>query len=186
MKAHRQAPTLYPVIYLGFRLRLLAEMCLRARTLLRVAAADTQSETGWARWLREQLRERDWQPIEITRRTGIASSQTSRWLDSPRVPDVPSIKKVCRAFDVPVVTGLLAAGVLDRSDIDGVVVEVVDLSRVSGRALADEVAERLLRAEHVDHGGSGEHPTVTPMRPVPVIHPEGRRGTDWAARPKPE
>jgi transcriptional regulator with XRE-family HTH domain len=125
-------------------------MCPQARTLWPVAAK-TDGETTWARWLRERLRERGWQPIDITRRTGIASSQTSRWLDSPRLPDAASVRKVCAALNVPKVEGLIAAGILEHADIDGVViVEQPDPRKLTAaelvarqRELLEETATRL-------------------------------------------
>lgn len=105
------------------------------------------------------------------------------------------IRAVCAILEIPAAEGMVAAGRLQADDVRGLsVVRVQDARELSDRALLDELAERLAErspsAGEDEADASADRPkTVTPIRahaPYPSIRPEGRRGTDWAARPRPE
>ena len=152
-----------------------------------MAESSTGGDTGWARWLRDQLRERDWQPIEVTRRSDgkVASSQMTRWLDSSRTPDIESIRKVCAILGVPAVAGMIAAGRLRPEDVGATIVQRTNLRGLSKtellayyRALGEELAARIPDDAEVElPTGATPFRRVNPLR----IDPDDVDGQTWAA-----
>lgn len=119
--------------------------CRKTRTLHRVTANRSPHETDWARWLRRELHDRGWQPIELSRRSNgrIATSQPTRWLRKGRVPDPASISVVCDILGVPAIYGMVAAGHLPADAIGATLVQQPDLTTASTRRLLEELARRL-------------------------------------------
>lgn len=118
---------------------------------------------------------------------GIPKDRLSKWLRGEEVPKIDMIRRVCSILDVPAVDGMVAAGHLRAEDVGATVVRLNDARELTDRALLDELAERLAeRAGTEEDTASGKRPTATPRHLVPVVRPEGRRGTDWAARPREE
>lgn len=159
-----------------------------------VAATDLDGTSGWAQWLQSRLDERGMKPAALIRASGgkVTSPRLANWLSGKEVPRMSSIRAVCAALGVPAVEGAIAAGHLVPEDVGAVVVDRPPLRSLTKRELLayrrelDDVLDARIPDDLPADDTSGGHSTVSPIRPVPVIRPEGRRGTDWAARPRPE
>jgi transcriptional regulator with XRE-family HTH domain len=103
---------------------------------------------GWRTWLRGQLDQRRWRPADLVRagKGSLESSQVTRWLRSDQAPSFESVRAVCAALGVPVVEGLLAAGLVSPAEVGAtVVVESRPIEDLGDRTLVDELARRLAR-----------------------------------------
>jgi hypothetical protein len=101
---------------------------------------------GWRTWLRGQLDLRRWRPADLVRagEGRLESSQVTRWLRSDQAPSFDSVRAVCLALKVPVVEGLLAAGMVDPGEVGAtVVVAERPIEDLGDRTLIEELARRL-------------------------------------------
>jgi hypothetical protein len=111
----------------------------------------------------------------------------TRWLDSSRIPDLESIRKVCAVLGVPAVAGMIAAGRLKPDDVGATVVLHDDLTELTnaellarGQAILEALAARIPDDDSVSVDDPAE---ATPFlrRVAPVVTPSGPEGRDWAA-----
>lgn len=151
--------------------------------------------TPWSRWLRKELREREWKDAELVRRADgrFGSSEVSRWLAGKVTPKLDSIRTVCDVLGVPAVQGMIAAGHLEAADVGATIVELPPLQteQLSNADLLDEIGRRLeqaLRPSNEDSYPNGEAEGVVTASTENVTTGRfqaptyGQEGEDFAAR----
>jgi hypothetical protein len=117
---------------------------------------------SWRTWLRAKLDEKRWRPADLIRAAGAAgerleSSQVTRWLRGGQVPNFDSVRAVCLALEVPVVEGLVNAGLVPPAEVGATVtVQSITVEDIGSETLLAELARRLsLTADESAVRGSG-------------------------------
>ena len=62
-------------------------------------------------WLLKQLQERDWTQADLARNSGLTNAAISKYING-RIPDKDAIRKLARAFSLPLNIVYQAAGLL--------------------------------------------------------------------------
>lgn len=96
----------------------------------------------FATWLDTHMRDRGLTPADLATAAGLAQSVVSRWRTGRVRPSVDNIRAAAHALRVPVVDGLIAAGILSPDDIAPPTAEVTAAS-LSDEELIEELARRL-------------------------------------------
>ena len=125
----------------------------------------TNSDTPWQRWLRHELAQRGWRPVDLSRASSVQRSVVGRWISEGTVPDVRTARKAARALDVSLQELLVQAGVLTEDEA-APQTRPADPTALTDTALLGELARRLAERHtqgHVGHLGEAE----TRRRPSP-------------------
>lgn len=126
--------------------------------------------TGWARFLRDALDERDWSAAELARHIDgrLGTGEISKWLNGKVTPGLASIRAVCRALDVPAVQGMIAAGHLTPDDVGVTVINrprSIEPEDLSNDELIGVLARRLKAT--ADEQGESEKSEESDQFPAP-------------------
>ena len=62
-------------------------------------------------WLLDELRKREWTQADLARASGLTTAAISKYM-SGRIPEKDALKKIARAFDVPIGNLYQIAGML--------------------------------------------------------------------------
>lgn len=108
-----------------------------------VAATNTQTGSTWMRWLESQLSHKGWSQRELGRKAGIDHSRISKWKRGES-PDIPTIRAICHALDLPAVEGFIAAGILSADDVGATVIQRPDVRLLSNAELLGELSRRMV------------------------------------------
>jgi transcriptional regulator with XRE-family HTH domain len=63
-------------------------------------------------WLRNELKKRDWSQVDLSRKTGISTTQIARILSGERGMGVETLVSIANAFGISPITIIRAAGLL--------------------------------------------------------------------------
>ncbi|PRY43319.1 helix-turn-helix domain-containing protein [Umezawaea tangerina] len=98
--------------------------------------------SGWWPFVRDQLDQKNWNGADFQRASGISRSRLVSWEDGA-APTLDLIRTTADAFEVPVVTAYVAAGLLTAADLEVPAPLPVDLTAVGHGALLRELERRL-------------------------------------------
>lgn len=101
--------------------------------------------SDWPAFVGDVLAYQGWDNSALARRAGVDPSMVGRWLSGENLPTIESIRGVCRAAEVDIREGLIAAGLFTEVELSYVPDPEPDLSKVSDEALAAEGLKRMKR-----------------------------------------
>lgn len=114
----------------------------------------------WSDFLRANMERRGWDGAQLARAADVTPSAISRWLSGGTRPTFDKVRQISDAFDVPIITALLAAEIITPEEarvrptiIDIKTVSTLDILREIGDRLGVEApsnVSQLRRAAHVE------------------------------------
>lgn len=69
----------------------------------------------FSEWLREELQKRGWRAATLARESGISRGAISHIFNHERTPGIDMLRAIAKAFDLPLITVLQAAGMADAT-----------------------------------------------------------------------
>lgn len=78
----------------------------------------SMSRISFQEWLNKQLFDRNLIPADITKRTGLSSSQISRIISGEREPGIDALIAIADALYLPRSQVFVAAGILENNNLD--------------------------------------------------------------------
>ena len=73
-------------------------------------------DTRWVDYLEAALSKARMRPSELARKAGVSDSVLSRWRRGESVPDVPNLRRLSRALEVPLLELMVAAGHIEPAE----------------------------------------------------------------------
>ena len=74
------------------------------------------SSERFAEWLKEELKKRGWLAAQLARESGVTRGALSHIFSQERAPGLDMLKGISRAFGLPLMDVMKAAGVFDPSE----------------------------------------------------------------------
>lgn len=96
----------------------------------------------WSDFLRANMERKGWDGAQLARAANVTPSAISRWLSGGTRPTFDKVRSISDAFDVPIITALLAAEIITPEEA-GVTPTIVDIETVDTADILKEIGKRL-------------------------------------------
>jgi transcriptional regulator with XRE-family HTH domain len=89
-------------------------------------------------WLLQRLKESDWSQADLARSSGLTTAAISKYM-SGRIPDEAALRKIAKAFRIPLETVFRAAGILPPEAASDVIVD--EITHIARQLPSSDVQE---------------------------------------------